>query len=175
MPGLPKESDETIEETISATLSVEPSFVRIYPTIVLRNTALETWFKAGSFKPLTLQKALEVSLKMHEAFTAEGILVIKTGLHSDLNSEDIIAGPFHKNFGELVKAGILKNKILKDFNPLKILVISRKDISLFTGNNRELIGELKKKLRTDRLKFRLDKNLKPGEVRFEKADTYKVW
>ena len=43
MPGLPDFSEKSIIETVKITIRIQPDFVRIYPTIVLKKTVLEKW------------------------------------------------------------------------------------------------------------------------------------
>ncbi len=175
MPGLPGFSSETLEVTLNKTIMIKPEFVRIYPTIILRNTDLENWYIEKTYTPLNLEETIKYTAYMLEKITTAGIKVIKIGLHSDIDPAHIIAGPYHQNLGELVKAYLLENKILRNFDPSKTLVISQKDISLFRGNDTRLIKKLKRSLHVDKLKVDWDSGLKSGEYIFKNSETYKVW
>lgn len=60
--------------------------------------------------PLTLEAAVEQSAYVYSKLTLAGIKVIRVGLQADeeLCSEgNIVAGPFHPSFGELVQSFLL--------------------------------------------------------------------
>ena len=44
MIGLPKSTDESDYETAVKALDMEPDMVRIYPTLVIKNTKMENMF-----------------------------------------------------------------------------------------------------------------------------------
>ena len=62
---------------------------------------------------MSLEEAIETSAEILSRFRKYGISVIRVGLYpgEDLRSEgNIVAGPFHSAFGELVENGIYRNK-----------------------------------------------------------------
>ncbi|MDA3813567.1 MAG: radical SAM protein, partial [Candidatus Cloacimonetes bacterium] len=132
MPGLPGFNSSSLGTTIETTIKLNPDFVRIYPTIVLKNTELENWYKTGEYSPLSLSESIEIVSHMINRFKEKKIQVIKVGLHSDIDDDKIIIGPYHHSFGELIRAEMLKDDILKNFKT-KTLEISQADISLFKG------------------------------------------
>ena len=88
-------------------LRLGPSFARIYPLLVIKGTPLEHIYESGEFEPLTLEAAVEQSAYVYSKLTLAGIKVIRVGLQADeeLCSEgNIVAGPFHPSFGELVQS-----------------------------------------------------------------------
>jgi len=156
MPGLPGEDDNTLAETIAETVRIRPDFVRIYPTLVLKGTELEREYYEGRFVPLTLEKAIAISAEMTSNFEENSIKVIKTGLHSDVSSNqgDVVAGPYHPAFGEMVLGRVLADKILSlsgieepDYWQKNTLLISPKNISaLKSAKNYLSIKQLPVKL-----------------------------
>lgn len=115
MPGLPGDNfDISIENTHQA-VKLKPNGIRIYPTIVLKNTYLEKMFNNNEFKPLTLEKAIDTTATIKNIFDKHNIPIIRMGLHPLTNEEtkNIIAGPYHTAFGFLVKSRIKRNKIEK--------------------------------------------------------------
>ena len=134
MPGLPESSKKTIDGAAKTTIQIKPCFVRIYPTVVLVNTELADLFHRNEFAPLSLDSAVNICAEMKTKFEENNIHVIKIGLHSDIKSSEIITGPYHQSFGELVKSQILVNKITQQWQKDKILNIANKDISLLKGN-----------------------------------------
>jgi len=104
MPGLPGDTAETIERTFSSAEQLQPYGVRIYPTVVIADTELETLYAEGKFTPLTVEEAVALTAPAVRRFAQKGIKIIRMGLHSsDLShNSGVVAGPYHPAFGELV-------------------------------------------------------------------------
>lgn len=106
MIGLPGDSFEYDRETTFKTMELEPEMVRIYPTLVIRNTQLDSMYEEGRYQPLELEEAVAICAWMFMCFQQQNIKVIRMGLHpsEELREEGVIvAGPFHPAFGELVE------------------------------------------------------------------------
>ena len=101
--GLPKAENETYSDTLSKLKEIKPDFVRLYPLIVLKDTELEGLYRNGEYKPLTVEDAVNICHTFLEECEANDIKVIKVGLHSDITDESFVAGPYHKNFGEIIR------------------------------------------------------------------------
>ncbi len=72
-------------------------------------------YLGGRFKPLTLEEAVSWSKELLLIFEKANVNVIKLGLHPSeglLSGEELVAGPFHLSFRELVLTEIW-NDILK--------------------------------------------------------------
>ncbi|MBW1740130.1 MAG: radical SAM protein [Deltaproteobacteria bacterium] len=109
MPGLPGDTTESILETGRRVAELRPDFVRIYPTVVVKDTVLEKWYHEGRFIPLSLTDAIKVTKRLYLLFKARGIWVIRMGLQvteSLLEPGAVIAGPFHPAFGHLVYSAV---------------------------------------------------------------------
>lgn len=167
MPFLPGFSEKSLEETIEKTVELKPEYVRIYPTLVLKDTELERLFWAGEYSPATLAASIQTTAKMKTVFEKEDIKVIKVGLHSDIDKKFIVAGGYHPAFGEMVEREIVKTKILENKKKSKTLCISKKDLSLFMGMGSKLLKELKDVIGNFRILE--DKNLKKGEIKFKEV------
>ena len=113
MPGLPGDTYEKSIETANKTIALKPDGVRIYPTIVIKDTKLATLHKEGKFIPLTLDEAIELCANLYAIFTNNNIPVIRMGLHpfDDAVINTIIAGPYHPSFGYLVKSRYYRNTL----------------------------------------------------------------
>ena len=112
MTGLPGATDQTDRNTADALIGLRPDTVRIYPTVVLRNTALTRMYAAGKYTPPTLGQSVTLCAELLNRFHAAGIPVIRLGLHAGGNiSENYVAGPYHPAFRELCEAEICKDKI----------------------------------------------------------------
>jgi histone acetyltransferase (RNA polymerase elongator complex component) len=109
MIGLPGDSLEHNLATANAIVDLEADDARVYPTLVIKGTALEKLFREGKYNPLDMNEAVERSAAVFRVLEEGGVRVIKMGLHpSDafLTGGDLIAGPFHEAFRELVMTKI---------------------------------------------------------------------
>jgi len=107
MVGLPGDDAARLMETGRRIADLKPDFVRIYPTLVLAGSVLETWYRAGRYRPLEVEEAVEQTMPLYRLFRQHGIAVIRTGLQPtvELSREGAVAaGPFHPAFGHLVQS-----------------------------------------------------------------------
>lgn len=105
-------------QTVQDIIRLKPDCVRIYPVLVLKGTALEELYNRGEYTPLEVMAAAELSKRAAEAFRGCGINVIRMGLHAseDLETEgNIVAGPYHQAFGELVESLIYRDRLSHKF------------------------------------------------------------
>lgn len=109
MPGLPGDTKERSLSTLRAALALSPSFLRIYPTLVIEGTELAERYRCGAYTPLALPDAVSLCKEMLVAAAHAGIPVIRVGLQPTAELErpgTLIAGPYHPAFGQLVASGI---------------------------------------------------------------------
>jgi histone acetyltransferase (RNA polymerase elongator complex component) len=109
MPGLPGDSRETFEATIQEVISLRPDMVRLYPAVVIAGTRLAQMAEAGTYRPMTLDEAIDRCVDATVHLEADGIPVIRIGLMSSpslLEPGRIAAGPWHPAFGFLVRSAI---------------------------------------------------------------------
>jgi len=107
MPGLPGDSDERSLYSLERVLLLKPSFLRIYPTLVLSGTELASLYRAGSYLPQSLDDAVTLCKRMLLAARRAGVPVIRLGLQatSELEAPGVLlAGPYHPAFGQLVES-----------------------------------------------------------------------
>lgn len=105
MPGLPGDDPDTCIRSAETAVSLGADDARIYPVVVLKDTALEQMYLKGEYTPLTLEEAVEVSAEIYRIYSDNNVNVIRIGLHPvDLGSGTVIAGPYHTALGFLVKA-----------------------------------------------------------------------
>lgn len=144
MTGLYGDSDETAINTAKEIIKLAPDTVRIYPTIVLKDTRLAGLCADGSYKPQTLENALSLCSKLLLMFENANIRVIRLGLHS-IEEDSFVAGPWHPAFSELCQSEIyLKNalKTLKEKGKY-ILFVGMGQTSKMSGQKRKNIETLK--------------------------------
>ncbi|HQG42369.1 MAG TPA: radical SAM protein [Spirochaetota bacterium] len=113
MPGLPCDTPDKSIESAHIACTLQPNGVRIYPTIVIKDTVLEKLFIEGIYTPMTLEEAVTLTAGMYSIFTMNNIPVIRMGLHPFANdtSSFIVAGPYHPSFGYLVKSRYCRNQL----------------------------------------------------------------
>ena len=103
MPGLPGADEAEALLSVEKAIQLQPDFVRIYPTIVLKNTALARLYQRGLYQPWSLEQAIQICRKIQSKFNAANIPIIKMGLEFSSNErEGILAGPYHPNFRQLL-------------------------------------------------------------------------
>ena len=105
MIGLPGDKAEYDLQTASAFVDLEADDTRIYPTIVIKGTALEKLYHDGKYKVLSMEAAVKRTSEVYKIFEAGNVRVIRVGLHPSeglISGEELIAGPFHEAFRELV-------------------------------------------------------------------------
>lgn len=138
MIGLPQSTDENDYETAVKALSMKPDMVRIYPTLVIKNTKMEKMFLDGEYLPLSLERAIERTRKIYALLESNNINIIRVGLQpsEDLREDGVVlSGPFHPAFRELVETEIYYDflkKIIAEERKLEIIA-NEKDISKIVG------------------------------------------
>ena len=108
MCGLYGEQLDDYIYTIDRLKNLTFSFVRIYPTIVMKNSGLEKLYIKNRYSPLSIIDAIAYCAYGFIKFTASGKKVIRMGLqNTDTIEHYIVAGPYYKCFGDLVKVYLL--------------------------------------------------------------------
>lgn len=98
--------------TAKEIIKSNPKTVRIYPTVILKGTALAKLFLTGEYVPMSLESAVELTAKLILSFMENNIDIIKVGLHSsDLLESEMVGGIYHPAFRELCDNFIFKDKI----------------------------------------------------------------
>jgi histone acetyltransferase (RNA polymerase elongator complex component) len=166
MVGLPGDRFKSTYETAEKIISLKPDCVRIYPTIVFQNTELNQMFQEGHYKPLSLEDAIEYTSDILQLLYANNINVIRIGLQptSDLlEGSEIVAGPFHPAFRQLVEARMYRNSLEENlgYGTRKSIEISinPKDYSNVVGHKRENIAYLEKQMAIEKIVVTENQNL----------------
>lgn len=112
MTGLYGDSKESAYHTAEQLIALQPDTVRIYPTVVLRNTQLESLSRAGQYRPQTLSEAVALCSGLLLRFHRAGIRVIRLGLHpSESVEENMVAGAYHPALRELCENRIYRDAV----------------------------------------------------------------
>lgn len=147
MTGLPGDTYEKSMLTCRKIISLKPDCVRIYPTLVIKDTGLERLYESGRYMPQSLEEAVALASDLMIEFRRNNIKVIRAGLAA---TEEIsyggalIAGPFHCAFGELAEGEVFYKKINSHMmdTEYKEFKINPKDMSKAVGNGKRNIKRL---------------------------------
>ena len=159
MTGLPGDSGEQSLATAREIVSLRPDGVRIYPTVIVRDTALYELWKRGLYREHTVEDAVRLCARILPLFEAAGIPVLRLGLNptDELSGGDAVAGAYHPAFGELVRAHILLEKaetLLRDVEPGSrvTLAVQPRLLSQLLGQRRRNVSALIDEFRLSELK-----------------------
>jgi histone acetyltransferase (RNA polymerase elongator complex component) len=168
MPGLPQYDTCTQQESLDITLHLHPSYVRIYPTVVFTNTGLEKLYKRDEYNPLSLTQAVEISAQLQAKFSQHNITVIKMGVQVDSESvQNIVCGPYHAAFGELVKSYQLVEllaKLVNQHEQVISITYSHKIASLLTGHKSYGKRLLASRINLEKIKLNIDNKVKKSII-----------
>jgi len=160
MLGLPGDSEDIFHQSVSDTLQFKPDFVRIYPALVVRGTALYEMYQKGEYVPWSLERAVNALKGAVKRFEEAGISVIRLGLHPEPSLLDnIVDGPHHPALRSLVESRICFDA-LSDLLSREAVLPERvtfkvplRKISNYTGHRKENVLMLKEKFAIKELVF----------------------
>ena len=161
MTGLPASSDERDIDSARSIAALSPDGVRVYPTVIIRDTPLETLWREGKYREHTVEDAVRVCAEILPIFEEAHIPVIRLGLNptDELSGGSAVGGAYHPALGELVRSRIWRGreeKLLKETPPgaSVILTVPQNQVSAATGQHRCNITWLTDKYRLKSLKIR---------------------
>ena len=156
MVGLPDSTEKDDIQSAKDIIKLRPKMVRIYPVLVIKGTELEEEFNKGDFTPLTVGQAVERSKEIVKLFEQKNIRVIRVGLQntdtitdSENKESEVVAGPYHPAFGQLVEDAIWYDKIVDEIKKINAKVIkveieaNSKNINNIVGHKKENLEKLK--------------------------------
>ena len=142
MTGLYESDFKNDFYTAEEIVKLMPDTVRIYPTVVLKNTHLGYLQEFGEYKAPTAEESAPFCAELLQLFESNNIKVIKLGLHSSEAVEgDMIGGAYHPAFRELCEGHIYLEKMLKkldekDKNCEYIIFVNEKALSKAKGQQK---------------------------------------
>ena len=156
MIGLPESTEADDIKTAQDLIRLKPKIVRIYPVLVIKDTKLEEEYKNGTYEPLTVNQAVERCKEICYLFMKKKIKIIRIGLQStetitspNKESSEVVAGPYHETFRQLVESEIyydtIENKIKKVNSKIKEveIIVNPQDANNVIGYKKENINRLK--------------------------------
>ena len=184
MVGLPESTRIDEINTAKELIKLKPKMVRIYPVLVIKNTKLQRDYESGKYTPLSVVQAVETCKELVKMFSKKNIEIIRIGLQNtdsitDPSKEEseVVAGPYHPAFRQLVESGIWYDAIVDKIKKLNAKVkkvevtVNPHDANNVIGHKRENIEKLKELYTLD-LIVKQDKNIKPGKMKIEILEKY---
>lgn len=174
MVGLPADDEKGFIYSVEEVIKLSPNFVRIYPTLVIKDTPLADLYLKGNYAPLSLEEAIRLCKEALILFRGAGIPVIRLGLQAneDLKAgKNLLAGPYHPAFGQLVESEIFFEKtksfinsaVTKGLNRITIKV-NPKDSSTMKGQRNYNMMRLKECLDSKEIRIEEDPAIKRGQI-----------
>lgn len=142
MIGLPGDTTATLLASARQLADLAPEMVRIYPALVLAGSPLADLYRQGQYRPCSLNRAVIAGARLYRIFQEKGIRVIRMGLQPSASLEaELIAGPYHPAFGELVLSRLFFQRVrrlCRDMEAVRLnaglqLALAPADQSLFRG------------------------------------------
>ncbi len=184
MVGLPESTRIDEINTAKALVKLKPKMVRIYPVLVVKNTRLEEEYKNGEYEPLSIVQAVEVCKEIVRIFADKNIDIIRVGLQNtdeicepDNKNSQVVAGPYHPAFRQLVESGMWYDSIVSKIKKLNVKVkevevsVNPIDSNNVIGHKKENVKKLKDTYDVD-LILKQDENIKQGKSKIEITKVY---
>lgn len=172
MTGLPGDTPERCVDTARRIIALAPDGVRIYPTVIVRDTALYDLWQAGRYREHTVEDAVEYCARIVPLFESAGIPIIRLGLNptEELSGGAAAGGAYHPALGELVRSRIMRERaetLLAGANiapgSAVTLGVSAAKLSQMIGQHRRNVDWLAARFRIKSLKIR-PAALNDGEI-----------
>ena len=166
MPGLPGDNFEIDIESAKKSIAMKPDICRIYPSLVIKDS---------------LDDAVYISGEMLKLYNEAKIKVIRIGLQPTdtiTTGKDIVSGPFHPSFRELVEGHLIcENLQIKCPNEKDVIIeVNEKDISKLYANKKYYFNKFLSN-RSGKTYVHINKKVKRGKLKLtiiEKRDEFKI-
>ena len=184
MVGLPDSTKIDEINTAKSLIKLKPKMVRIYPVLVIKGTQLEKDYENGTYKPLNIVQAVEICKELVRMFDKKHIDVIRIGLQNtdeinnpELENSEVVAGPYHPAFRQLVESSMWYDAIVEKIKKLTIKVkkveveVNSQDLNSVIGHKKENVIKLKETYDVD-LIVKQNDEIKQGKSKIEVIETY---
>ena len=185
MVGLPESTFLDEMNTAKDLAKLKPKIMRIYPVLVIKGTELERQYLKREYEPLEVNQAVSRCKDLCYFFDKKKIKVIRVGLQSTDTISDpsknklseVIAGPYHEAFRQLVDTQIFYDKISEKIKEVEVKVkeveicINPQDINNAVGYKRENILKIKEMYDVD-VVIKQNSKIKPGVIKINILKRY---
>ena len=148
MTGLYKDTPEKSLYTAEKFIGMHPDTVRIYPTVILKNTRLGELFESGVYASFSFEETVELCAKILRKFEQNDIRVIRMGLHASEEVErEMLGGVYHPSFREIVESRLMLNDLTERLKSHKqgsyTVFTDGKNLSKLIGQKRGNLEKLR--------------------------------
>ena len=174
MTGLPQDRDEWDRASLRQSLALRPDLLRIYPTLVLKNTELARLYQQGAYQPQSLEAAVRLCAELLAMATAAGCPVQRIGLNPSPDLEAaLLAGPYHPALGGLVREALRLGQVrhlLRDVDASRpaLLRFPPRELPLLYGQKRAGLLALQRNFPL--LSLSAEPQLPPGTLLWEQGE-----
>lgn len=185
MIGLPDSTWIDELNTAKDLAKLKPKIIRLYPVLVIKNTELQREYYKKEYEPITLNQAIERCKDLVNFFERKRIKVIRVGLqNTDIISNpkniqsEVVAGPYHEAFGQLVDDSIWYDKILEAIKKINTKVaeieieVNPLDANNVIGHKKENLAKMRELYEVD-IKIKQNLRVKQGKFNLKILKTYK--
>lgn len=185
MVGMQDSSEKDDFQTAKDLAKLKPKMVRIYPVLVIKGTELEKEMNDGEYEPLDLEKAVERCKEITYFFNSKKIKVIRIGLQTteticspEKEGSEVVAGPYHEAFRQLVESSIYYDIIVEKIKNVNMNIkeveirVNPQDINNVVGYKRQNIEKLKEAYDID-IKLEQDAKCPQGKIEVIPLKKYK--
>jgi elongator complex protein 3 len=172
MPGLPGSNlkkDYRMFQQIFSNRDFRPDMLKIYPTVVLKNSALYNFWKNGKYKPLTNSQFEKLVLRVKNELIPPYVRIQR--LVRDVPATSIVAGPTISNLRQMIaprsKCNCIRcREVGADYNIKDELILDRINYTASGGKEifLQYVSPNKKKLFA-LLRLRIPGNKKSAIIR----------
>lgn len=184
MVGLPESTKIDETNTAKELIKLKPKIVRVYPVLVIKGTELETQYIKGEYEPLSVTQAVERCKEISNLFNRKNIKIIRIGLQntneitdSENSNSEVVAGPFHPAFRQLVESGLWYDAIVEKIKKFNVKVkeveiqANPEDINNIIGHKKENVTKLKDVYEVDVI-VKPNEEIKQGKFEITILKTY---
>jgi histone acetyltransferase (RNA polymerase elongator complex component) len=170
MIGLPGDTHELFLETIDRVIDLNPDFLRIHPTLVLRGAPLQILWETGRYVPLSLEETIRWLKKGLLALERSGIRVARIGLQPTQGLEKhFLAGPYHPALHQCVDSEIaldMAEHLLRNNSggSHALFLCHPKEVSNLRGQENGNIFKLKKQFQLEEIAIHIREDITRGTL-----------
>ncbi len=156
MVGLPDSTELDELNTARDLIKLKPKIVRIYPVLVIKGTELEQEYNENKYEPLELGQAVERCKQLCYLFGRKNINVIRIGLQNtdtisspDNIGSEVVAGPYHETFRQLVESSMYYDNIIDKMKKINTkvkeieIVVNPQNVNNVIGYKKSNIQKIK--------------------------------
>lgn len=178
MLGLPGDTKALFKASVDEAAKLKPEVVRLYPTLVVKDTLLAQWYEDGLYRPMALDLAIDLAAYAYNVMTLVGSKVIRMGLQKTDEIEigkGIVAGPFHPAFGELVLGRLYQWCILEACGHLVeetiVIEVAPECFSWVKGHQAHWSTPFKQFMASNDVQVSSSKDVSPFVIRIKNKNT----